>query len=119
MCSPCPLQARLLGFQTYAEVSMARKMAGDVGAVDELTAMLLAKALPAAEMPVSQVMGSTAMAGGGPAMQATARRAQGTRPGLGIWEQKSQRPPMVSMLNPIWVLCIKNYEQGLWPFGDP
>ena len=48
-------QAELLGFGSYAEMSMARKMAEDVEAVDELTAMLLAKALPAAERELAEL----------------------------------------------------------------
>jgi oligopeptidase A len=48
-------QAKLLGFGSYAEMSMARKMAEDVEAVDELTAMLLAKALPAAERELADL----------------------------------------------------------------
>mmetsp|Transcript_83011 Transcript_83011/g.165735 ORF Transcript_83011/g.165735 Transcript_83011/m.165735 type:complete len:734 (-) Transcript_83011:366-2567(-) len=41
-------QAKLLGFNTYAEVSLERKMADSVAAVDELTEMLRDKAYPAA-----------------------------------------------------------------------
>jgi len=48
-------QAKLLGFSSYAEMSMARKMAGDVAAVEELHDMLLAKALPAAERELAEL----------------------------------------------------------------
>ena len=40
-------QAQILGFNTYAEVSIKRKMAESVEAVDELTDMLREKAYPA------------------------------------------------------------------------
>lgn len=46
-------QARILGFATHAEVSIERKMASSVEAVDELTEMLLAKAMPAAQAELS------------------------------------------------------------------
>ena len=42
-------QAQILGYETHAEVSIERKMAASVEAVDELTEMLLAKAMPAAK----------------------------------------------------------------------
>jgi len=42
-------QAQILGFNTHAEVSIERKMAESVQAVDDLTAMLRSKSLPAAE----------------------------------------------------------------------
>merc|ERR1719199_1145732 len=48
-------QAKLLGFGSYAEMSMARKMADGVAAVDELHDMLLAKALPAAERELAEL----------------------------------------------------------------
>ena len=48
-------QAKLLGFSSYAEMSMARKMAADVAAVEELHHMLLAKALPAAERELAEL----------------------------------------------------------------
>merc|ERR1719247_1892312 len=48
-------QAKLLGFGSYAQMSMARKMADDVAAVDELHDMLLAKALPAAERELAEL----------------------------------------------------------------
>lgn len=41
-------QAEILGFQTHAEVSIQKKMADSVEAIDELNAMLKAKAAPAA-----------------------------------------------------------------------
>lgn len=52
-------QAKILGFTTYAEVSLERKMAESVEAVDELTEMLLAKAMPAAK---KELAGLTAFA---------------------------------------------------------
>jgi len=48
-------QAKLLGFDTYAEVSMERKMASSVEAVDELTEMLRAKAYPAALQELAEL----------------------------------------------------------------
>ena len=48
-------QAKLLGFETHAEISIERKMAASVGAVDELTEMLLAKAMPAARKELDEL----------------------------------------------------------------
>jgi len=48
-------QAKILGFSTYAELSLERKMAKDVAAVDELTEMLLAKAMPAAQKELAEL----------------------------------------------------------------
>ena len=48
-------QAALLGYESYADVSIQRKMADSVGAVDELTEMLRAKALPAAEKELDEL----------------------------------------------------------------
>ena len=48
-------QAGILGFETHAEVSIERKMASSVEAVDELTEMLLAKAMPAAQAELAEL----------------------------------------------------------------
>merc|ERR1719424_2240220 len=48
-------QAGILGFGTHAEVSIERKMASSVEAVDELTEMLLAKAMPAAKAELAEL----------------------------------------------------------------
>mmetsp|Transcript_46905 Transcript_46905/g.77620 ORF Transcript_46905/g.77620 Transcript_46905/m.77620 type:complete len:737 (+) Transcript_46905:31-2241(+) len=48
-------QAALLGFQTYAAVSVERKMADSIEAVDQLTEMLRSKALPAAQAELDQL----------------------------------------------------------------
>ena len=48
-------QAKILGFNTHAEVSIERKMASSVEAVDELTEMLLAKAMPAAQKELAEL----------------------------------------------------------------
>ena len=56
-------QARILGYETHAEVSLERKMAEGVGAVDELTEMLLSKAMPAAQRELAE-LSAFAKAGG-------------------------------------------------------
>jgi oligopeptidase A len=56
-------QARILGFDTYAEVSLERKMATSVEAVDELSEMLLDKAMPAAKRELEELT-EFAVAGG-------------------------------------------------------
>ena len=48
-------QAQILGYSTHAEVSLERKMASSVDAVDELTTMLLAKAMPAAKSELAEL----------------------------------------------------------------
>ncbi len=48
-------QAKILGFDTYAELSLERKMATNVAAVDELTKMLADKARPAAKAELEQL----------------------------------------------------------------
>ncbi|MGD9602933.1 MAG: M3 family metallopeptidase [Gammaproteobacteria bacterium] len=48
-------KARLLGYRSYAEVSLAQKMAGTVDAVDAMHARLLAAALPAAERELAEL----------------------------------------------------------------
>ena len=48
-------QASILGFGSYAEVSIERKMAPSVEAVYDLTEMLLAKAYPAAQKELQQL----------------------------------------------------------------
>jgi len=48
-------QASILGFGSYAEVSIERKMAPSVDAVYDLTEMLLAKAYPAAQKELQQL----------------------------------------------------------------
>ncbi|KAL1521745.1 hypothetical protein AB1Y20_021400 [Prymnesium parvum] len=48
-------QAQILGYNTYAEVSMERKMARSVAEVDELHNMLAAKARPAAAKEIEQL----------------------------------------------------------------
>ncbi|KAG5183849.1 hypothetical protein JKP88DRAFT_272094 [Tribonema minus] len=47
--------ASLLGFSTYAEVSLASKMADDVAAVDTLSEMLRDKAFPAAQRELEEL----------------------------------------------------------------
>jgi len=47
--------SKLLGYDTYADQSIAAKMASDVGAVDKLTADLFAKARPAAEKELAEL----------------------------------------------------------------
>jgi len=49
-------QAQILGFNSYAEVSIVRKMADSVEAVDELTDMLREKAYPAAVKELAQLL---------------------------------------------------------------
>lgn len=48
-------QAGIIGFETHAEVSIERKMASSVAAVEELTEMLLAKAMPAAKKELAEL----------------------------------------------------------------
>jgi len=48
-------QAEILGYKSYAELSLDRKMADDVSAVEELTHMLAEKARPAAEAELAQL----------------------------------------------------------------
>lgn len=47
--------AKILGYGSHAEKSLASKMAPSVAAVEELTAMLLDKAMPAAQRDLEQV----------------------------------------------------------------
>jgi len=56
-------QAVLLGFQSYAAVSIESKMASSVEAVDELTHMLRAKALPAAKAELADLTAFAQAAG--------------------------------------------------------
>lgn len=48
-------QAKILGFNTHAEISIERKMASSVEAVNELTDMLIAKAYPAAKKELAEL----------------------------------------------------------------
>ena len=48
-------QAKILGFNTHAEVSLQRKMARSVQEIDDMTEMLLAKAMPAAQKELAQL----------------------------------------------------------------
>ena len=47
--------AKMLGFNNYAELSLASKMAPTVEAVEELTDLIAAKALPAAEKELEEI----------------------------------------------------------------
>jgi len=56
-------QAAILGFETYAQVSVERKMAASVEEVDELTEMLAAKARPAAARELEELTAFAKSAG--------------------------------------------------------
>jgi oligopeptidase A len=58
--------ASMLGFQNYAELSLASKMAPSVQAVSDLTDLIAAKALPAAEKELAEIT-AFARANGGEA----------------------------------------------------
>eukprot|EP00542_Grammatophora_oceanica_P021271 CAMPEP_0194036328 /NCGR_PEP_ID=MMETSP0009_2-20130614/8668_1 /TAXON_ID=210454 /ORGANISM="Grammatophora oceanica, Strain CCMP 410" /LENGTH=721 /DNA_ID=CAMNT_0038678021 /DNA_START=257 /DNA_END=2422 /DNA_ORIENTATION=+ len=57
--------AKLLGFKNFAEQSLAKKMAPSVKAVEELSDLILEKALPAAEKELAEIT-SLAKEKGGP-----------------------------------------------------
>ena len=56
--------AKLVGFDTYAELSLARKMAPSVESVTELSELILEKALPAAEKELEEVLALAKKDGG-------------------------------------------------------
>jgi oligopeptidase A len=56
--------AKLLGFENYAEQSLARKMAPSVESVRELSDLILEKALPAAEKEMAEILALARETGG-------------------------------------------------------
>jgi oligopeptidase A len=62
-------QAHLLGFASYAEQSLAAKMAPGLGAVDALLARLRAAALPRAQAELTELAAYAARITGAPAME--------------------------------------------------
>ena len=48
-------QAKLLGFESYADVSLASKMAASVAEIEELHELLAAKATPAAHRELKEL----------------------------------------------------------------
>jgi oligopeptidase A len=56
--------AKLLGFENYAEQSLARKMAPSVESVRELSDLILEKALPAAEKEMAEILALATETGG-------------------------------------------------------
>eukprot|EP00934_Nitzschia_sp_Nitz4_P000798 Nitzschia sp. Nitz4//scaffold368_size14544//8451//10767//NITZ4_008931-RA/size14544-augustus-gene-0.39-mRNA-1//1//CDS//3329549343//798//frame0 len=58
--------AKMLGFNNYAELSLAKKMAPSAKAVEELTDMIASRAIPAAKKELAEITG-LAREKGGPA----------------------------------------------------